>query len=462
MRKCRALLNCAQPMSPPRPAALAPFALLLAAVASEAARAAETYVAETADGRKLTGTLEIRDGRLSLQGPTGPPTRLEPTMLRRLVLSSAIQPPRPPTPPASDIRVGTPVGVPSVRTEGDRLFLRSDSCEIEGVNESLHLLGWRSTGEFELTSRLLAVAPDAPARGPAAPADSAQEVSGRVVGGLMLRQDDSAQCPFVAIALDAGGDVRLIFRRDTFRQTETVPIAARAGGWFRLVREEHRARVLTSNDGVAWREVWSMSLRQETNAVAGAYVAPRAGTATLSLASLAFDPSSQAVADGCGVMLVGGTFLAGDVQSVDDREVWMIHTQRDPKLDRSAVAWFCSTRLTRLELARLARAGPSALIHNDDLVEGTLQVFRNDRATFDTLLFGRRTIEPAGGGWHAVYFQPVTAARAPRYTLETTASDIMVGNAVTVDKDGLRIDANGVPAEVRLVPLNQLRSLASH
>lgn len=418
---------------------LAPFAL--------AARgaAASDYRAEMLDGRTLEGSLELSSGRLLLRQSPAKATALELPKLRRLALTALGPATRPAPPRPGEVRVGTPVGQLHVRTDGGTVEVGGDSGEVEGSGESLPLYGWKQGGECELTARLLAV--------------KGIGGGGREAGGLMIRHDDSAQCPFVAVAIGGEGPARVLFRREAFRMPETYPLAVGAGDWFRLVREEKRARVLTSTDGTAWREAWSMPMTSQQNSVAGAFVSARAGTATLSLSGLAYDDAPQLLSLWPGLMLVSGSFLNGNVDEVEGAVAHVGRNDYEFRIPRDSIAWFCSQRFTKLDLQRLERAsGEAFLFQNDDVIEGRLIDYKGLKAHVDSLLFGVREFEPGAGGWTAGRLHPVTPVPA-RFVVYLNTEDILRCRGISVAGDHLQLDAPELPEPARRVELHRIREI---
>lgn len=349
--------------------------------------------------------------------------------------------------PWRDVRVGESTTPLALTREGAGLVLRGESGEVQMQGDVLRLLAQSVSRETQLTARLDEIASDPP--------------GGYALGGLMLRQGPGPEARFVAIGLDTAGQGVVLQRVDTWQAPRAVRVSLRPGMHVRLVRDRESARALVSDDGVAWRTVWTGDRPWDGDSLAGAFAVSRAGTSRLRLSPPTVTKPPEPISIGRGVMLVGGTFLAGDPRLEDAGRVSVRTRDRLLILDRASVAYLAFGAVSPEQAGLLSRRGPCALLRGDEVLDAELARLGDGRATLSSVLFGDRVIDLDSGELRAVAISAFETAplSAPAPTLRTRDGTTLRGGSIRITPDGIEFRHPAIATEFGPLPPGELIEL---
>lgn len=345
--------------------------------------------------------------------------------------------------PWQDVRVGG--GEENKRMtlgrDGDTLLMSSEAGDFLGTEDRLRLLSQGVTGEAMVTARLVGVGCE-PTRSYAA-------------GGLMVRVGSDQSHQFVAVTLDAAGRSAVVYRRDHGGAVQSVPVEVKPGMWARIGVEQSSVRVLVSEDGRTYRGVWSMEMGFGNAPLLGAFVVTRGSMGTLRTEGLSVRQGAMAVSEGRGVMLISGSFLAGDVRIESDGRLVLRSRGKEMVIPRGAVAYIAFARMTSSQVELMNRRSPCALLRRDDIVEGDLVKLQDNGASIESVLFGEQRYDIYNGEIRAVSLRPIKDQERA-VTVLVKGGTVLRGSGLRVTKEGMLVEGAGVTGEYPPVELGEV------
>ena len=239
--------------------------------------------------------------------------------------------------------------------------------------------------------------------------------------------------------LGAMGDGNLVFsrRHQTWAPQQSLVEKTPLPQWLKLSRQGKLVKAWHSADGKTWQTLGERELELPRDCYVGVMAAGKEATrATFSEVSFTKE-TTPAANPGEGVLLRGGTFIAGGVYAADATTIRMGRGGRDVILPVSRVARIHFRRLTSEILAKIPPGRTGAALANGDFFDGTVEGLIQGQVKINSVLFGARRLNPWDQIAAAVYHDVGTASG--KFEVRTVDGSVFKARSLAVEGNTLKI-----------------------
>ncbi len=350
----------------------------------------------TTDGRQVEGTINLADGQVLVQPPTGQIIRIAAGEVRRIVfgVEETGRRPRGALPVGGLGRdVGTVGLVGSSGMRGGALSVIGSGEGIDGKADAFCFAYQPRLGDVEIVAKLARM----------------QTTHQLAQCGLMLREGEGGEAKQVSLLIQPSGVVMLLSRRGTGESTiEIAKTRVELPVWLKLTRSRGVIWGQWSVDGGGWQTVGRERDLLGRNVLAGLASSSHnngrlnaARFEEVGITGREGEAAAEAViALRPGVELIDGTALAGVSVEVKDDDVLLGRvvggSLQKLKIKRSEVARLIYRPVTDAMLAGIMAEWTGTLLRDGDFFGGRITALNDERLTVDSLLYGIKTFSLAG------------------------------------------------------------------
>ncbi len=397
-------------------------------------------VVRTDDGRVIEGTVNLADGQVLVQPPTGQVIRVDPQAVLGITFGGLQRgggtEQRVPEGWISQ-DIGT-VGLGGSTTFAGGAFTVSGSGEaIDDRADSLHFLYQPRLGDVDIVARLVRM----------------QNTHEKARAGIMIRESDQPNAPYMGLLVPPNGMLAFKTRRgsgagtgDIGRAKVDLPV------WLKLSRRGDVFTGFWSADGAKWERIGEHRLPLGEAVLVGLVVCSFDNghlnstrfeqVAVAGQATQPIDMNRQRTVMNAGVMLRDGTVLTGAVQRVDDGRITLQRLGpgdgRAMTLPIDQVARLMYRPVTGGMLAALLPGTTGVLLSGGDFFEGEISSIDRDTIIVNSIIMGLRDFRLS----RDVAMVVLADAREPEGAVRVRGRD---GSLLMADR--LRIERDQVVVE---------------
>lgn len=278
------------------------------------------------------------------------------------------------------------------------------------------------------------------------------------VAGIMIREHLGKKARMMMLGYTPDEGLLFVRRENGYQDRVTQSDGAESPLWLKLTRHGDELFAQHSADGARWQTIGQRRIALPDRAYVGLVIAcpgQQAGHAVFDEVQV-IEGEPEMASTARGVLLRGGTFLAGDVRSVDDTLVRISHRGRELRLPTSQVARVLVRPLPAEAVRRVRPGQAGVILSNGDFIDGAV-TYHNGRMIVGSVLFGVREFNTHGQTVAAVLRDVEPAPCA--FIVRCADNSVYRAGALVVEADRLLIsDGSGQTFPVAADELVEIRA----